>query len=123
MGKNTRLVIMVVTALLAAATVLWMQGKYEASDKRNALAMVQSYRSLDGRTIPDLLSKRHPSRPVQWSAAVESSCFQHVRVAAVVSADPAADPVVYQFSVDINGPSIHPANDAGQALLNEMSKK
>lgn len=113
---------MLVTAMLAAATVVWMQGRYEASDMKNALALVQSYRSQQGPSIPDLLSRHHPGRPVSWSTAVESSCFQHVRVHAVVSEDPAAAPIVYAFTVDINGPSIHPANEEGRALLEEMNQ-
>jgi hypothetical protein len=121
-GGWKKTILMVITAMMAAATVLWMQGKYEASDRKNALALVQTYRPAGGPTIPDLLSKHHPSRPVSWSTAVESSCFQHVRVHAVVSDKPAGDPVVYMFTVDINGPSIHPANEDGKQLLSEMGQ-
>jgi hypothetical protein len=122
MGSKTRMVIMVVTSILAAATVVWVQGRYEKGDMRNALKLVQTYRSRTGVSVPDRLSYRHPGKGVQWSTAVENSCFQHVRVAAVVSEDPAKEPVVYAFSVDINGPSIHPANDNGKVLLTELDQ-
>jgi hypothetical protein len=119
-GSTRRTIVLVVTAMLAAATVLWMQGKYEQSDQKNALAMVQSYHAKSGVSVPDLLSRKHPGRPVEWSTAVESSCFQHVRVHAVVSDQAGGEPVVYAFTVDINGPSIHPANETGERLLSEM---
>ena len=121
-GNLKRKFIMVLAAITAAAVILWMQGKYEEGDKKNALNVVQSYRSTSGVSIPDLLSQNHPGKAVQWSTAVESSCFQHVRVHAVVAEDPATAPVVYAFTVDINGPSIHPANDDGKRLLGEMNK-
>lgn len=105
---------MVATALAAAATVLWMQGRYEKADRRHALEIVQSYHPKGGTDIPSLLAHRHPERTVEWSSAVENSCFQHIRVHAVV-AEP--EPVLYAFVVDINGPSIHPANDNGQELI------
>jgi hypothetical protein len=117
MGRKTRGVVMVVTALAAAGSILWMQGRYESSDKRHALEIVQSYHPRGGTDIPALLERRHPGKPVEWSTAVENSCFQHIRVHAVVTDDPAADPVLYAFVVDINGPSIHPANENGKELI------
>lgn len=108
---------MVVTALAAAGSILWMQGRYEASDQRHALEVVQSYHPPGGSSIPEQLAARHPDKPVSWSAAVENTCFQHIRVHAVVTDDPGAEPVLYAFVVDINGPAIHPANDNGRELI------
>jgi hypothetical protein len=119
MGKKARLVIMVLTSMLAAATVLWMQRRYEASDQKNALDLVETYRSETTKnSIPDLLGRHHPGRVVEWTTAEQSACYQHVRVHAVVN-DPAG-PVVYAFVVDINGPSIHPGNPEGEKLLAEL---
>jgi len=108
---------MVVTALAAAGSILWMQGRYEASDQKHALEIVKSYHPTGGTDIPSLLAVRHPNRPVTWSTAVENSCFQHIRVHAVVMDGPANEAVLYAFVVDINGPSIHPANEPGKELI------
>ncbi len=110
---------MVATALAAAGSVLWMQGRYEASDQRHALEIVQSYQPPGGTDLPALIARRHPDKLVEWSSAVENSCYQHIRVHAVV-AEP--EPVLYAFVVDINGPSIHPANDEGKDLLSHLGK-
>ncbi len=110
---------MVVTALAAAGSILWMQGRYEASDKRHALEIVQGYQPPGGTNIPALIGARHPEKVVTWSTAVESSCFQHIRVHAVVD-EPS--PQLYAFVVDINGPAIHPANDNGQTLMSQIDK-
>ncbi|MBM4356739.1 MAG: hypothetical protein FJ096_01380 [Deltaproteobacteria bacterium] len=106
---------MLLTSLFAAGSILWMQRKFEAGDERNALALVQGYRPTQA-SIPDMISVKHPGRPIAWSTATESACFQHVRVHAVVE-EPGAEPMLYAFTVDINGPSIHPANEPGRALL------
>jgi hypothetical protein len=118
-SRRLRGAIMVLTALAAAATVLWMQGRYEAADQKNALEIVQAYHPPGGTSIPALLAARHPGKLVSWTTAVESSCFQHIRVHAVVEE---AEPVLYAFVVDINGPSIHPANDNGQVLMGALDK-
>ena len=122
MGSKLRMAIMVVTSVLAAMTVLYVQGRYEKGDMKNALQLVQTYRSKAGVSVPDVLSHQHPGKSVTWDTVVENSCFQHIRVVAFVNEDPAADPVVYAFTVDINGPSIHPANDNGKVLLSQLDK-
>ena len=122
MGSKLRMVIMVATSILAAMTVLYVQGRYEKGDMKNALQLVQTYRSKAGVSVPDVLSHQHPGKSVTWDTVVENSCFQHIRVVAFVNEDPAADPVVYAFTVDINGPSIHPANENGRQLLSQLDK-
>jgi hypothetical protein len=117
MRLNVRTLIMVVTAILAAITVVWLQSRFEHGDERNALGLVQSYRSKAGVSIPQVLSRRHPDRAAKWSTATESSCFQHIRVHAVIYPEPGSEPLVYAFTVDINGPSIHPANKQGEELM------
>jgi hypothetical protein len=112
---NRRTLVMLLTSLLAAVSILWMQRKFEAGDERNALAVVQGYRP-KGVTIPELIHERHGKRQIDWSTATESACFQHVRVHAVVT-EPGKEPSVYAFTVDINGPVIHPANELGRELM------
>ena len=117
-----RTIIMVVTSLLAAISLLWLQSKFEHGDERNALGLVQNYRSKSGVSIPDVLSHWHPGKAPQWSSATESSCFQHIRVHAVVVVDPRQEPTIYAFAVDINAPSIHPANEPGKKVLAALNK-
>lgn len=116
--SNRRTVMMVLTSVLAAGSVIWMQRKFEGADQRNALAVVQGYRPKRA-SIPEVIALRHPGRPIEWTTATESACFQHVRVHAVVE-EPGREPELFAFTVDINGPSIHPANEAGKAVLGEL---
>jgi hypothetical protein len=112
-----RKILLVVTAAAAAATILWLQGRFEKGDARNALTLVREYRSRAGASIPDLVGRAHPGRAVEWSARVDSACFQHVRIEASVGEGAGAPGERYQFVVDINGPAIHPGNEAGKRLL------
>lgn len=115
---NRRTIMMVLTSMFAAGSVLWMQRKFEAGDERNALSVVQAYRPKHV-SIPDLIGADHPGRPIEWTTATESACFQHVRVHAVVE-EPGAPPLLYAFTVDINGPAIHPANEPGREVLERL---
>ena len=118
--NRKRMILFVATSLLAALCVVWIQRRFEADDENKALQLVQTYESQAKVTIPAVIAHRHPDKVVEWSTATESACFQHIRVHAVVHADPAAQPVVYAFIVDINGPSIHPGNEQGRELLGEL---
>lgn len=112
---------MVLTALSAAVCVVYLQGRFDAADVKAAVELAQSYRAPSGRTLPDVLEARHPGATVDWSGVVTSSCFQHVRVDAKVLPRDAA-PKVYEFEIDINGPSIHPANPEGVEALGALDE-
>jgi hypothetical protein len=110
---------MVITAMAAAASIVYLQHKFEGADVKNCVAIAQTYKAPSGRTIPGVLETRHPGATVEWRGTEESSCFQHVRVDAVVT--PKGEPGVdYAFTVDLNGPSIHPANPLGQEALEAL---
>ena len=109
-------VAMVLTALAASASVVYLQHRFDAADVKSAVEIAKTYRAPTGRTLPGVLEGRHPGAPVEWRGTEESSCFQHIRVEAVVMPRGEA-PSDYAFSVDLNGPSIHPANPLGQEAL------
>ena len=110
---------MVMTALAAAICVIYLQQRFDAADVRNGIDIAKTYRAPSGKTLVDVLLARHPGGTMEWSAVETSSCFQHVRVDARV-VPPSAPPALYEFDVDLNGPSIHPANSAGSEALGAL---
>ena len=121
-AKMTRYLVLLSMTLLAFVAIMVMQSKFDGADQNAAVGIVQTAPSKTGRTIQDVLSERHPGKPPLWSSSTESSCFQHVRVRASILPEPAAQPVNYDFVVDINGPSIHPGNPAGEELLRALAE-
>ncbi|WP_438039752.1 hypothetical protein [Sorangium sp. So ce128] len=117
-GKATRMLLLVGTSAAAGGAVLWTQSRFNASDRRAALGIVQQYRPEGGRSVPEAIGARHPGKAPAWSATTESACFQHVRVRATIEGEARAR---YDFLVDINGPSIHPGNAEGEAILGELT--
>ncbi|HKQ71033.1 MAG TPA: hypothetical protein VJT73_16920 [Polyangiaceae bacterium] len=112
---------MVLTSALAAGSILYLQARFNAGDERNALTVVQTYRSRGGRSLPEVIGAENPgaSSP-EWSTTTESSCFQHERVRAQVQGPKGA--FDYDFVVDINGPSIHPGNENGRRALEGLDE-
>jgi hypothetical protein len=102
---------MVMTALAAAVCVVYLQQRFDAADVKNGIEIAKTYRAPSGKTLGDVLGGS-----VEWSAVETSSCFQHVRVDARIVPQ-GAEPDLYQFDIDLNGPSIHPANSAGSDAL------
>jgi hypothetical protein len=121
-GKVVRAMILVSLSMLAVAAILFVQSKFDASDRKAAVVLVQQYHSKEGRTVPEVLDELHPGKLPLWSASTESACFQHVRVRAYVSGPDMPEAVAYDFVVDINGPSIHPGNPAGEKALGMLGK-
>jgi hypothetical protein len=110
---------MVMTALAAAICVVYLQQRFDAADVKNGMEIAKTYRAPSGKTLVDVLVARHPGSAVEWSAVETSSCFQHVRVDARVTPQ-GAPPALYQFDIDLNGPSIHPANPEGADALEAL---
>ena len=110
-AKLSRATLALSSAMVAFAIILWVQSKFDGADRKAALAIVQEYRSKQGSTIPEILDRRHPGAAPTWSVDTQSGCEQHERVRAVVAGD------TFDFAVDINGPSIHPANKAAEAVI------
>ena len=121
-AKMTRYLVLLSMTLLAFVAIVVMQSKFDGADQNAAVGIVQTAPSKTGRTIQDVLSERHPGKPPLWSSSTESSCFQHVRVRASILPEPAAQPVNYDFVVDINRPSIHPGNPAGEEVRRALNE-
>jgi hypothetical protein len=111
-------IIMLLTSVLAAMSMLYLQARFNAGDEKNALALVQQYRAHSGRSLPEVIAEESAGKPADWSTGTESSCFQHERVRAQIVTD--AGVVTYDFVVDINGPSIHPGNENGKRALEAL---
>jgi len=109
---------MVLTSALAAGSILYLQGRFNAGDEKNALVVVQTYHSKSGRSLPDVIAAENAGAVPDWSTTTESSCFQHERVRAQVAGEKGI--VAYDFVVDINGPSIHPGNENGRRALEAL---
>lgn len=110
-AKLSRAALALSSAMVAFAIILWVQSKFDGADRKAALGIVQEYRSKQGSTIPEILDRAHPGAAPTWSVETQSACEQHERVRAVVAGD------TYDFAVDINGPSIHPANQAAESII------
>ncbi len=110
-AKLSRAALALMSAMVALTIILWVQSKFDGADRKAALGIVQEYRSKQGSTIPEILDRKHPGSAPTWSVQTQSACEQHERVRAVVAGE------TYDFAVDINRPSIHPANPAAEGVI------
>jgi len=115
---------LVILALAAAASVVYLQHRFDEGDRKSALRIVDEYHApISHHTIREVIAARHPNASIVFSATTESSCFQHVRVRALVQqADEhgALQSYDYQFLVDINTNHIAPGNDLGVKALEDL---
>jgi hypothetical protein len=118
-AKLLRSMLAAMVTLIAFVSIFYIQSRFDKADRRAALGIVQHYRARGGWTIPELLDKRHPGKAAAaaWTVETQSSCRQHQRVQAMVDGTP------YVFGVDINGPSIHPGNPEGEAVMKELGQE
>jgi hypothetical protein len=116
MGTREK-VMMILTALAAAASVAYLQQRFDAADVKSSVEIAKTYRAPSGRTLSDAIQVSNPGAAIDWKGTEESSCFQHVRVDAVVTPAGGGPPLDYAFTIDINGPSIHPGNALGQTAI------
>jgi hypothetical protein len=110
-AKLSRAALALMSAMVAFTIIFWVQSKFDGADRKAALGIVQEYRSKQGSTIPEILDRKHPGAAPTWSVETQSACEQHERVRAVVAGER------YDFAVDINRPSIHPANRAAEGVI------
>jgi len=116
-GKLMRNMLVGSATLLAVASMFWLQSKFEAADRKAAVAVVHDYRSRAGWTVPEALEAQHPGRPSHWSVETVPACLHHYERVSIE-----VDGVPYQFMVDIDGPSIHPGNHESEAVLRQLDQ-
>ena len=119
--KLVRPLLLASISMVALGVILFLESKFEGADQNAAVNIVQQYRPKGGRSVPEVLDELHPGQMPQWTAGTERACFHHIRVRAYVSNAPSGPPISYDFAVDINGPSIHPANPNGEKALRELT--
>jgi hypothetical protein len=112
-SKLLRIMMAVSTAILAVVIILWVQSKFDGADRKAALDIVQTYRQ---GAILKVLDEKHPGKAPVWTAQTQSACMQHERVRVAVGDE------LYEFMVDINGPSIHPGNRASEEVLSALKE-
>lgn len=122
LGKVARVMFLVGISVPTGLIMVYMQSKFDEADRRAALTVVHQHRSKEGWTVPEALDDLHPGKPPTWSVATESTCYQHVRVRANVTPEGSAQTIAYDFVVDINGPSIHPGNPAGERVVKKLDE-
>lgn len=126
MNKVLRTIAMVILAVLAAASVVYLQHRFDEGDRKSALRVMNEFRApTTKRSLPDVINARHPNASVLWQATTESSCRQLIRVSSVVREPPKSgqgEPttLVYEFLVDINTVHITPGNDLGRMAIGDL---
>ncbi|GAC1351605.1 MAG: hypothetical protein NVS3B20_03180 [Polyangiales bacterium] len=127
-GLNTvvRTLVMAILAFAAAGSVIYLQHRFDAGDRKAALRVVEEFRAPNSkRSIPDVLRLRHPEpASIALSAITDSSCLQRIRVSAVVDEMDkerrGTNRTVYEFVVDINRVHITPGNELGRVAIGEL---
>jgi hypothetical protein len=120
-NQTFRTVMLVLLALAAAASVVYLQHRFDEGDRKSALRIVDEYHAqVSHHTIREVIEARHPDSSIVFSATTESSCFQHVRVRVLVQK--ANESWDYQFVVDINTNHITPGNDLGLQALEDLDR-
>jgi hypothetical protein len=104
---NTSTLRLLILFVCTAATLLILQGAFDQSDHRKADHAVRNY-TVDGRVLGPLVEKRAPGNV--WSTEITHSCRGVVRVSY-------GD---YAFDYDVPGHGIHPANERGRQILEEL---
>ena len=117
---------MAVIALAAAFSVIYLQHRFDEGDRKSALRIVDEYHAAASKkSIPEVLKARHPDASILFSATTESSCFQHIRVTALVQQldeQKTLRSISYQFLVDINTRHIGPGNPLGEEAIADLDR-
>lgn len=120
-----RIAIAAVMCLALGFTLNWLQGRYDQSDHRKALELLDSYRAMpNGPTIPELIQRKHPeAKPhqISWATELTSGCLGVVRATAYVSKPNGGDAASYAFDLRLTDFSIHPTDPATIEILKQLT--
>jgi hypothetical protein len=109
--------------ILCAASVIWLEGRFAASDHEKGRKLVQTYH-VEHRTesFAELLQRKHGGATGAWDSDVTEGCRGVVRVRWTVPGDP---PIVYAWDVEIPTQEIYavPESPSGKRLLEEFKAK
>jgi hypothetical protein len=115
-----RLLLAVAMVLVLAFTLSWLQGRFDASDAKKAIAAAMSWKPAGSRTILDALAERNEGDP-QCTGKVVSQLLGDVEVRCSTRKNPQSD---YQFRVLLDGRRPpRPANPAAEQLVQRMVQK
>jgi hypothetical protein len=112
--------VLIFVALGTAISFAIVQRMFDRADHDKAAKLVRMFPSRDGKTtVEDLLARRDPAARGEgaWSTEILSGCRGFVRVRCTL---PAAAGGEYAFDVDLVRRAIHPGNDQGRRLLEEL---
>lgn len=106
--------------ILCAASVIWLEGRFQQSDLRKAKALVREYK-VDHRdeTFEAFIVRKHGGRKGEWDAEVKESCQGVVLVQWYLEGNP---PTIYQWKVNMSTNEIFVVEDSpgGKRMLVEF---
>jgi len=106
--------------LLLAFTLSWLQGRFDASDAKKAIASAMSWKPAGTRSVFDALAARGEGDP-QCVGKVVSQLMGDVEVRCSTPHQPQVE---YQFRVLLDGRKPpRPANAPAEALIATLSSR
>jgi hypothetical protein len=103
--------------VLLALTLSWLQGRFDASDAKKAIAAAMTWKPAGGQTVFDALAGRNEGDP-QCTGKVVSQLLGDVEVRCSTPKNPKAE---YEFRVLLDGKRPpRPANAAAAQLVRGM---
>jgi hypothetical protein len=105
---------------LLAFTLSWLQGRFDASDTKKAIAAAMSFKPAGAQTIFDALAGRGEGDP-QCTGKVVSQLLGDVEVRCSTPAQPRVE---YEFRVLLDGRRPpRPSNSSAEQLVAAMVRK
>jgi len=105
---------------LLAFTLVWLQGRFDASDAKKAIAAAMSWKPAAGQTVFDALAGRGEGDP-QCTGKLMSQLLGDVEVRCWTPKQPRIE---YEFRVLLDGRRPpRAANDAAEHLVGAMVRK
>ena len=105
---------------LLAFTLVWLQGRFDASDAKKAISAAMSWKPAAGQTVFDALAGRGEGDP-QCTGKVMSQLLGDVEVRCWTPKQPRTE---YEFRVLLDGRRPpRAANDAAEQLVGAMVRQ